>query len=129
MSRSLPHLTLTTKHKFSLTYLTYLSDVLSLTVLSFGARSIKTLRRFTRGQGRQLVSKERIDVYDGRVGTASKRLCICVEDRFLRRGEPEAHFRNFKDDVVNSMTTPLEDDESLLFGVHCTISVAEVDQR
>ena len=35
------------KHKFFLTYLTYLSDVLSLTPKSFGARSIFTLRRST----------------------------------------------------------------------------------
>ena len=69
-----------------------------------------------RGQGRQPVCKKRIDVYDGRGGRASKRLCICVEDRCLRRGEPKAHFRNFEDDVVNNMTTPLEDDESVLFG-------------
>ena len=34
-------------HKFSLTYLTYLSDVLSLTPKSFGARSIFTLPRST----------------------------------------------------------------------------------
>ena len=50
MSRSLPHLTLTDhKHKFSLTCLTYLSDVLSLTPKSFDARSIFTLRRSTAG--------------------------------------------------------------------------------
>ena len=35
------------QHKFSLTCLIYLPVVLSLTVLSFGFRSIKTLRRFT----------------------------------------------------------------------------------
>ena len=35
------------KHKFSLTCLTYLSDVLSLTPKSFGARSIFALPRFT----------------------------------------------------------------------------------
>ena len=35
------------KNKFSLTYLTYLSDVLSLTPKSFGARSTVTLRRST----------------------------------------------------------------------------------
>ena len=35
------------KHKFSLTYLTNLSDVLSLTPKSFGARSICSLRRST----------------------------------------------------------------------------------
>ena len=46
MSRSLPHLTLTTSTS-SLTYLTYLSDVLSLTPESFAARSVFTLRRFT----------------------------------------------------------------------------------
>ena len=35
------------KHKFSLTYVTFLSDVLSLTPKSFGARSIFTQRRST----------------------------------------------------------------------------------
>ena len=35
------------KHKFSLTYSTYLSDVLFLTPKTFGARSIFTVRKFT----------------------------------------------------------------------------------
>ena len=35
------------KHKFPITYVTYLSDALSFTPKSFGARSIFTLRRFT----------------------------------------------------------------------------------
>ena len=46
MSRSLPHLTLH-QHKFSLTYLSYLTVILSYTPKPVVSRSIYILRRFT----------------------------------------------------------------------------------
>ena len=91
-----------------------------------------------RGQQCQPVSEKRNDVYDGRVGRASKRLCIFVDDHFLRRGKPEAQFRNFIDVVDNSMTTTLEDDENVPFGFNARypscvgmqeLVVVELEQR